>query len=278
MSKFVDSMMKVFKREKKSQSSVGEGSPRSRRGRKAVLDADSFVFMPGDSNGDLYWGEIINDDNFPSTQRQASRRKTVMSSSSGLQEVNLIIRNRSELSEKDEKMLLNGNLFNRRYSGTLVKAKKAADDDGPVIRDYAFLLSSRERMSQDLSGRYVYDRLIRAPLNPAKSSSPSQQRRMTIVADSQSRDDRERCSLIKNTDLKAKNAPAKCARDGRLLSVPDARTGMPTGHHRPASIQTVGSHNYSDLEWARSIGGSEYAFPADAISWELNIEGMNPVC
>lgn len=277
MSKFVGSMLKVFKREKKSQSSLEERSSSSKKGRKAVLDADSFVFMPGDTGGgDLYWGEIINDDNFPISQRHDSRRKTHigMDSSSGLQEVNLIIRTRSEVPEKDEKILLNGKVLNRRYSGTLVNAKKSAEDDGPVIRDYAFLLTGRERMSQDLSGRCVYDRLIRAPLQPANSSSHSQQRRMTIVADSQSRDDRERCSL-KKTDLKANNAPTKCAGDGRHLSIPNEWTGKPKVQQRPASMQTVDSHNYSDLEWARSVVGSEYALPPDAISWELNLEGMN---
>lgn len=271
MSKIVGSMLKVFKR-KKSRGSLEESAPGSRKSRTSVLDAESFVFLPGDGGGgsDVYWGEIINDESFPASQRRDARRRTQigLDSDSGMQEVNLVIRTRSEVSEKDEKFLLNGKVYNRRYSGTLVNAKKGQDDDGPVIRDYAFLLTNREQSSKD---RYVYDRLIRAPLQPANSSQ-SQPKRLTIVTDGRSKGNKEKCSLRK-TDLAA---PSKPPVDATHLKVANHYTGRPDRpgkKGRPVSLQTAEGHNYSDLEWVGTIAGSEYAFPPDAISWELNLEG-----
>lgn len=260
------SMMKVFKREKKNQSSVEGSSSRSKKGRRSVLDRDSFVFMPGDSGaGGPYWGEIINDDSFPNSQRQDSRRKTLLiDPDSGLQEVNLVIRTRLEASEKDDQILLNGKIFRRHSETTLPEQPgegKGADDDVPVLRDYAFLLSNKEH--QDIPRRYVYDRLIRAPL---QSANPlSQQKRMTLVADSRTREDLERYFMRK--DLQANNASTKYAGDG--WSVPDEHAERSMGKQRPASMYSSHS-SYSGLEWTHSK-----AFPADAVSWELNLEGMN---
>ncbi len=237
------------------------------------MDGESFVFLPGDAGvrGDreMYWGEIINDESFPASQRRDARRRTHigLESDKGMQEVNLVIRTRSEVTEKDEKILLNGKVYNRRYSGSLMNAKKGMEDEdgGPVIRDYAFLLTNNnEKAPRD---RYMYDRLVRAPLQP-NSSHSSQPRRMTIVTttDNQSEDDRERCSLRK-TDLTAKlKGPVDSAR----LQVANQNTGKQQG--RPFSLQTD-AHNYSDLEWFGTIAGSEYAFPPDAVSWELRLEG-----
>ena len=256
-------MFKVFQRDKKSQNSVEGGSPQSRKGRRGVAEADSFVFMPGDS-GDNYWGKIINDDSFPNSQRFANRRKTHigLDSSSGHQGVNVVIRTHLNTSDNDEKILLNGQVPNRRYSGTLVKGytgnfKKAGDGE-PVIRDYASLLSAaRER--KDTQGRCAYDRLVRTPLQPADS----RQKRMTLVADSQLRDDTGRCLI----DVKGSNAHSSYDRD----EVEQIEwTGWPSKQRRPASVAC--SHRYSGVEWAPSTSGQ--AQPADAINWELNLGGM----
>ena len=292
----IASMLKVFKREKKSQGSVEGGSSRSIKSR-SILDADSFVFMPGDSGaGDNYWGEIINDDIFRNSLSRDSRPKSDLGldSCEGLQEVNLVIRTHIDASDKDEKIFINGNIFNRRYSETPGESRKPADADSPVLRDYAFLLSTKER--NDIPGRYAYDRLIRAPLQSAGSLSHSQQRRMTLVADSQSRDDQDRFYIQK--DMKANNAPSKYARDGLStrsrddrekcfmkmdlkanngppkyardgLRVPDEQICWSLGKPRPASMYS-GHSSYAGLEWDCSK-----ALPDNAVNWELNLEGMN---
>ena len=74
MSKFVDSVFSFLgRRTSKDQASAADPASgnsaaaagvvrRQRRaGRKAVLKADSFVFLPGEgsSNGDYRWGEVI---------------------------------------------------------------------------------------------------------------------------------------------------------------------------------------------------------------------------
>ena len=63
MSKFVDSVFSFLGR-RSSKDQAAAGDPVARRscgGRKAVLKADSFVFLPGDSmsNGTYLWGEVI---------------------------------------------------------------------------------------------------------------------------------------------------------------------------------------------------------------------------
>ena len=271
MSKIV-SMLKAFKREKKGSGSFDESLPGSRKSRN-VLEAESFVFLPGNAGGEvggkeMYWGKIINDESFPASQRRDARRRTHigLDSDNGVQEVNLVIRTRSDAAE-DEKFMMNGRIYNRRYSGTLVNAKTNVEDDGPVIRDYAFLLTNNTSNEKSSRDRYVYDRLIRAPLQPANSGQ-SQPRRLTIVTDGQSsnKGDKERCSLRKADLADLTRVPA----DGSHLQVPSHVTG------KPASLQVTDRHNYSDLEWVGTLG-SEYALPPDAVSWELNLEGKSPL-
>ena len=285
MPKIVESMLKAFKREKigreKSKSSSG-----SKRGKKSVLDADSFVFMPGDGGGQ-YWGEILNDENFPVPQMggRDSRRKTHIGfvdsdESNGIQEVNLIIRANTNNTdqEKDDSTIMNGKVYNRRYSGTLVKANKCTDenDDGPVLRDYAFLLTARERKSQDLSGRYVYDRLIRSPLQPRHPPPPPPP---STKSPSQWQYPRERKNsadfkIMSTTEQDRVQPGPKCSTPTRLRSDDVLREDH--GHltcnvYKHESLK--GTHNYSDLEPPRSVNGSGYAMPADALNWELNLEG-----
>lgn len=298
MPKLVD-MLKVFKREKKAPKALGKEQARSRRGNRSVLDADSFIFMPGGTESQ-YWGEILNDDNFPRSQQLAgdrnSRRKTHIGfvqsdESNGLQEVNLIIS--PNVQEKDGELVMNGKVFNRRLSGTLVKANKATDEveDGPVIRDYAFLVSARERRSQDLSGRYVYDRLIRPPLQSQKSNSPPVSapqwqypgdtggKKSPPLTDSKRRTKKD--EEILRVGRPSTSTPSQ---DDRFLRVErgqvtcTVRDVESRREHkslrvggRPLSGQTLDSQGYSNLEMTRSVGGSEYAMPADALNWEQSI-------
>lgn len=300
MPKLVD-MLKVFKREKKGPRGMDKEQPRSRKGNRSVLDADSFIFMPGGTESQ-YWGDVLNDDNFPRSQQLAEdknlRRKTHIGfvqsdESNGVQEVNLIIS--PSVQEKDGDLVMNGKVFNRRLSGTLVKANMATDEveDGPVIRDYAFLLSARERLSQELSSRYVYDRLVRPPLRSQKSSSPSETsahqwqypergsggKKSPPFAESRRRMNSDDEVIVRVT---APDSSSPTARDDRFLRVERGQTTCPVRDlqncrlrehkclrvQRPLSGQTLDSQGYSNLEMTRSAGGSEYAMPADALHWE----------
>ena len=287
-------MLKVFKREKKAPE---KDSSKSRRSQRSVLDADSFIFMPGDTQSQ-YWGEILNDDNFPTSQlRDNSRRKTHIGlvqsgDSGGVQEVNLIIS--PDVQEKDGNLVLNGKVFNRRLSGTLVKARKSTDEveDGPIIRDYAFLLTGRDRLSQELSGRYVYDRLVRSPLQPrhptvtVKQPSnspkpsfqwkyPSEGRKSPLLTDQRKKDDKVDLGYVSgprsSTPSKDRNflrvdhGQYTCSVRDRLQQ---REREHKLQHKRPLSGQTVDSQAYSNLELSHSVMGSEYAMPTDALSWE----------
>lgn len=288
MPKFVE-MFKVFRREKKGQRA---NSSRPKRDNRSVLDADSFIFMPGGTESQ-YWGEMLNDENSPFCSHlgdMESRRKTHIGlvqsqETNGMQEVNLIIS--PGVQEKDGNVVLNGKVFNRRLSGTLVKARKSADDlEGPLIRDYAFLLSNRERLSQELSGRYVYDRLIRSPLQPSKNNHPKQQhlsppqpqwkypsregKKSPLLSDRRRRTDKDEV-VLRRTVLTS-STPVKDLLEvnrGQLTcSVRDMRDKREQRSlKRPVSGHTVDS-GYSNLEFSRSVMGSEYAMPFDAIDWE----------
>ena len=311
MPKLVDSMLKVFKREKKVPRGLDKDGPKQRRGNRSMLDADSFIFMPGGTESQ-YWGEILNDDNFPTSQQLAEdrnmRRKTHIGfvqseESNGLQEVNLIIS--PSVQEKEGDLVVNGKVFDRRLSGTLVKANKATDEveDGPIIRDYAFLLSARERLSQEMSGRYVYDRLFRPPLQTQKSNSPPQQsqhqwqypaperggrQQQPSPHNTDSRRTKEREEVVSRLTVPNRTSTPPSKEDSRFLRVDrgqvtcstrdtrsrnEHRSSLKGDNKRPISGQTVDSQGYSNLDRAHSVVGSEYAMPADALHWEQNIEG-----
>ncbi len=307
MPKLVDSMFKVFRREKKGQKGMDKNPPRSKRANKSVLDADSFIFVSGGTESQ-YWGELMNNENFPFSQlgdAVASRRKTHIGlvqsgESNGMQEVNLIIS--PDVSEKDGNLVLNGKLFNRRLSGTLVKASKSdLMDDEPVLRDYAFLLSARERLSQEFSGRYVtYDRLVRSPLLSARKKSlptkTSQQQsnpqwnypsgNKDEIKSPRSRDLRsndDMSEVVLRRTGPTSSTPVKDShllgvnRDQLTCSVRDAQNRREQKSlKRPLSGNTVDSQGYSNLEFTRSVAGSEYAMPQDAINWQA--QGENCAC
>ncbi len=305
MPKLVDSMLKVFKRDKDRE--------KSKRYRKSQMDADSFVFVPGDGGGQ-FWGEVLNNDNFPAPGSQlengGSRRNTLMggimqSDGSGSQDVSIIFR--SNAAQKEQQSLMNGKLFNRRLSGTLVKARKSTDEveDGPLIRDYAFLLSNRERMSGDVSDRYVYDRLIRSPLRRQDSNPPP-----SVPAPAppghwnySSREKRKSSPLfnLQTQSNQERVHPQTAGRSGPRTSTPTATTGSGGGRDsslrvdqgyytsstrddknkrrsreiRQKTTTPRQSHGYSDLEPAScSIAGSEYALPPDALNWDTHSKGM----
>lgn len=294
MPKLVE-MFKIFRREKKGQRGLDKNPSRPRRDNRSVLDADSFIFMPGGTESQ-YWGDMMNDENSPFSHHlgdMESRRKTHIGlvqsqETNGLQEVNLIIS--PNVQEKDANLVLNGEVFNRRLSGTLVKARKSADfmDDEPVIRDYAFLLSARERLSQELSSRYVYDRLVRSPLQPRKSTQPRKEqhlsppqphwkypdntgkegRKSPLLTDRRKKTDKDEVVLRRtgptsSTPLKDLLRVNRGQLTCSVRETQDKRKSL----KRPLSGRTVDS-GYSNLEFSQSVTGSEYAMPFDAINWE----------
>lgn len=302
----------MFRRDKKGQKGLEKNPSRSKRDNRSVLDADSFIFMPGGTESQ-YWGEIMKDENFPFSHlgEMESRRKTHIGlvqsqETNGLQEVNLIISPDVQELEKDGNFILNGKVFNRRLSGTLVKAKSTDFmDDEPVIRDYAFLLSARERLSQELSGRYVYDRLIRPPLQ-SKNTYTQQKQQQQQQQQSSARwnypgkaGGENKSPLLTDRRKKAnkdevvlrRTGPATSTpiRDSNLLgvnrgqltcNVRDTTAQNRKGQNslkRPLSGLTVDS-GYSNLEFSHSVVGSEYALPFDAINWEGKEMGIATVC
>ena len=296
MPKFVESMLKVFGRNKENKDRDRGSGKKTKRSRKSVLDADSFVFLPGD-HVSRYWGALLNDDesNFPISQLAADysdirRRKThiglIHSDESGMQEVN-IIRPRAKTNAHldEENVLRNGKLFNRRLSGTLVKARKSTDEveDGSVFHDYAFHMSDRERWSQDLSGRYVYDRLFCPPVKsstPLKTSTPLETSSTPPQWKYPGDDAQMKNGTYERLKLNEKpihrvpiSKPAVCVtdHDNRLSTceIDNSDEDNRVFHVKRASSRpSVGSHGYCDLEPLSKRFGSEYCMPADSIDWE----------
>ena len=302
MPKIVQSMLKALGRQPSKQkldsvdtnSAGGGGGSRREKGpkrRRSVLDADSFVFLPGDKAAN-YWGQVLNDENFPLSQLTADystraadmrRRKTHVGglrrsddNNSGVQEVN-VIRPRAKTSAnllvvpgEGGSPVHNGLVYNRRLSGTLVKRATTDEvEDAALIHDYAFCVSERDRWSQDLSDRYIYDKLIRPPPALNKTSTP-----------------RGGSSSPVQWKYPSDNAPPKGGKES-----PKSRNERILPHQRSQSVlilderaknrfvfknqenlrsssrQTVASHNYCDLEPPTPVR-SEYSNPMDSVDWE----------
>lgn len=237
MSKIVESMLRVFGGNRRR--SKDHDGDRPRRNRKSILAADSFVFLPGE--GGTYWGELVSSkygEGVPvpishlavdySAQCEMRRRtKTVAHvDESALRSEALEVRRRAK-SSVDDNMLFGGMKLSRRLSGTLVRAGKTLTDE---VEDSS-ILDHRERWSPDLSGRYVYDRLLRVPTKSQKQPKEDYQK------------DREK-------EEKLQQRRSKCVHPERRSLVFEIRS-------------EASGHTYSDL-----IPLSEYAMPADAIDWE----------
>ena len=273
----------------------GNGSRRekSSKRRKSVLDADSFVFLPGDKAAN-YWGQILNDENFPISQLSADyssraaemrRRKTHVGgglrrstedSNNGVQEVN-VIRPRAKTTVNHLQVPGggggggggnpqhgNGLVYNRRFSGSLVKRKSTDEvEDISLIHDYAFCVSERDRWSQDLSDQYIYDKLIRPPppnqtSTPVKNHSPVHWKYPSNEAPSKKESPRNREKSQQHA--RSQSVFIISERKGRHFA---ARSEEQL---RSSSRQTLASHGYCDLE--PPTPRSEYSMPADSVDWE----------
>ncbi len=259
--KFVTSMISLFAKKSKQQDDkhmkVKRVKP-TRSGRKTLLDADSFVFLPGEKV-DLYWGAVLNDQNYPisdlaadySTARAIfTRRQTVshltQSEESGVQRVQVLrprANTQAAIHIPEDSRLKTGNVFSRRLSGTLVRGKKSIIEveDSSLLEDYAVDISDRERWSQDLSGKYVYDRVYSPNHVPNRTSTPRQE------------------------------TPH---RHSFLHSPPAEQAPPPPLHRSPKQDKkkdveiksvSVASHSCFDLE---SRLNSEYDLPWDSVDWD----------
>ena len=318
MPKIVQSVLKAFGRQpskakldnvetnsgSSGESGSGGGSRREKgpKRRRSVLDADSFVFLPGDKAAN-YWGQILNDENFPVSQLSADystkaaemrRRKTHVGGlrrsdeNSGVQEVN-VIRPRAKTSANLLQLpgageggspLHNGLVYNRRLSGSLVKRTSTDEvEDSALIHDYAFCVSERDRWSQDLSDQYVYDKLIRPPPSANRTSTPTSAKTSSPVFWKYPSDEapKEKKDLSKS---RKQDSPKNNRRESqRNLSqvrsqsvfVGDNREknrfSKPQEYMRSSSRVTLVSHGYCDLE-PPTPRSSEYSLPMDCVDWE----------
>ena len=175
MSKFMDSVFSFLGRRSSKDQAADVTVRRTRGSRKAVLKADSFVFLPGEctSDGTYLWGELITprtvgvpvssySDDYSVLSGDNSRRKNV----------------RSVLVDGS------GKLVGRRLSGSFVskavKSRKSLDEveDGSLetflkefeaegefderyhTYDRADTRSEKDNPDDD---RYIYDRLVHLP-------------------------------------------------------------------------------------------------------------------
>ena len=233
MSKIVTSMLRVFGVHRNPKE--GGGIDSARKTRKSILDADSFVFMPGEDG--KYWGDMVTSrhgEGVPvpishfAGDYSAHRRRRAKTAAHGGESARREAR-RKVMSSADDALIFGDVNISRRLSGTLVKAGKTVTDE--VEDSGGILLESenRERWSPDLSGRYVYDRLLRVP-----TSTPTQSK-------SNSQNERER-EIEKETGQ-------------RKVVDPDERSLV-----FQVRCDTSG---YCDL-----VPLSEYYSPADAVDWD----------
>jgi hypothetical protein len=187
MSKFVDSVFSFLGR--RTSKDPGPEPPVRKRasgGRKNVLKADSFVFLPGDctSNGTCLWGEVITPRTVGVPVSSYSDDYSVLSG--GRKNVRSVLVDGS------------GKILGRRLSGSFVakavKGRKNLDEveDGSLeaflkefeeageleeryhTYDRADTRSADPPRDTPDDPRYIYDRLIHLPLRLPAPTSPQE--------------------------------------------------------------------------------------------------------
>lgn len=289
--KFVTSMLNFFGRKSREESAGDEStkpaatkrSGNPKRDRRAMLDADSFVFLPGE-RVDLYWGAVLNDQNFPvsdlaadyNSSRPAMGRRVTVSShlsrsdESGTQNVR-VLRPRAKTNEfkPDEfpqnSLLVCEDSISRRLSGSLVRSRiKSTDEveDGSVLVDYGLCISERERWSQDLSGNDIYDRLI----YPFQVSNYSKHPSTPDNDNAQRRDthSHKHHSFVQSPPAIATSPPLNQwpARSFKDKDVSRRESERSYG----LKADSIASHSYFDLESMEL--GSEYDLPWETVNWK----------
>ena len=227
MSKIVESVLNLFNVQRRPKSKS------RRRDRRSMLEADSFVYLPGDNEN--YWGDLLNGEPISALAAEYSEQSEM--------------RRRAKTAvSSDETVLRNGKMV-RRLSGTLVslKARRSLTEVG----DGSLQVPETDwrPRSQDLTGRYVYDRLL---FPPKRNSQLSQQARYS-----------PRHSPRHSQHLQPGHSQPEQKHNGRLKR----RSGLKDKHRSDQRFEIRCSdtmHSYCEVEVSHS---SEYAVPVDAIDW-----------
>ena len=166
MSKFVDSVFNFLGRRSSKDQAATEitVTKRPRRGgggRKNVLKADSFVFLPGQctSNGTYLWGEVITPRTVGVPPSSYSDDYSVLPG--GEQRKNI----RSVLVDG------NGKIVGRRLSGSFVAKAVKTRNSCDEVEDGSLEAFLKEFESEDETRCHTYDRAAdtRAEIAPAQS-------------------------------------------------------------------------------------------------------------
>lgn len=190
MSKFVDSVFNFLgRRTSKDQSTDPAVTKRSRGGRRAVLKADSFVFLPGEctSNGEYLWGEVITPRTVGVPLSSHSDDYSALTTSDRRKNVQSVLIDGS------------GKVLGRRLSGSFVskavkghknldevedgsleaflKEFEAEGELGEQYHTYDRAETWSEKAADD--DRYIYDRLIHLPLR-TPGPPPSQEKQQQV--------------------------------------------------------------------------------------------------
>ena len=199
MSRFVDSVFSFLGRRASKDQAAGD--KRSRGGKKALLKADSFVFLPGEctSSGPCLWGEVITPRTVGVPVSSYSEDYSVLSG-----------RGDNAARRKNVRSVLvdgSGKVVGRRLSGTFVsksvKGRKSLDavEDGSLeafLKEFDAEGELDERChtydradaceSVNLDDeRYIYDRLVHLPLRSPGPASPPGRRFPAEVGERETR-------------------------------------------------------------------------------------------
>jgi hypothetical protein len=192
MSKFVDSVFSFLGRRSGKEQAADRptAGKRTRGGKKAVLKADSFVFLPGEvtSNGTYLWGEVITPRTVGVPLSSYSDDYSVLTPPAGGGEGNSRRKNvRSVLVDGS------GKLVGRRLSGSFVakalKTRQSLDEveDGSLeafLREFEPEAEEKEKYHtydradarEEDDEKYTYDRLIHLP-----AGRPGQEKRVQVA-------------------------------------------------------------------------------------------------
>ena len=186
MSRFVDSVFSFLGRRGSKDQAVGDPvARRGRGGRKAVLKADSFVFLPGEGSGEGHylWGEVITPRTVGAPLSSYSDDYSVLSSGERRKNVRSVLVDGS------------GKLVGRRLSGSFVakavRPRQSLDEveDGSLEAFLNEFETDEPAAAADGYHTYdrtgescVYDRLVHLP-PPARPRSAGQGGRKPRVED-----------------------------------------------------------------------------------------------
>lgn len=176
------------RRSSKDQGSEVPVTKRPGRGKKAILKADSFVFLPGEctSSGTQFWGEVI-------TPRTVGLPLSTISDDYSALGHGRDGRDGESARRRNVRSVLvdgSGKVVSRRLSGSVVsvKGRKSLDEveDGTLEEflrefeaagelteaDYYHTYAQPNSKDPSSDPRYIYDRLVHLPRNSSAGQRP----------------------------------------------------------------------------------------------------------